>query len=80
MFFSLQEKSIDSISDGHHRLEAVCERVLSFESAPSIRTIITILKNGQDKLLPAVTKNETTTTSHGITRGAAYYLKGGDHS
>ncbi len=74
--------SLTKLNDkyGHRRLEAACERVLSFGSAPSIRTITTILKNGQDKLSPVINKSETMTKSLGITRGAAYYQKGGDHS
>lgn len=65
---------------GHHRLEVACERELSFGSVPRIRTITTILKNGQNKISPAVTQNETTTKSHGITRCTACDQKCGYHS
>ena len=59
---------------GHNRLEAACERVLSFGSSPNIRNISTILKNGQDRLSPIISKVES--KGHGITRGATYYKKG----
>ncbi|MDY5509310.1 DUF308 domain-containing protein, partial [Dysosmobacter sp.] len=35
---------------GAARLENACERLLAFTSTPSIRTLSTILKNGQDKV------------------------------
>lgn len=72
--------SLTRISDkyGHNRLEAACERVLSFGSSPNIRNISTILKNGQDRLSPIISKVES--KGHGITRGATYYKKGGDRS
>lgn len=65
------------------RLERACERLLAYSANPSIRTLSSILKNGQDKLPtpsePAPIRN---IQSHGITRGADYYrhLKGGDHT
>ena len=34
---------------GPVRLENACKRLLSFSNTPSIRTLSTILKNGQDK-------------------------------
>ena len=72
--------SLTRMSDkyGHNRLEAACERVLSFGSSPNIRNISTILKNGQDRLSPIISKVES--KGHGITRGATYYNKGGDCS
>ncbi len=63
---------------GAARLENACERLLAFTSTPSIRTLSTILKNGQDKVAapkePEVPKADT---QHGITRGAAYFRRGG---
>lgn len=60
---------------GKVKLEAACERMLAFSSFPSIRTIATILKNGKDPDKPAETDNSN---MYGITRGAAYWKKGGD--
>ncbi len=60
------------------RLEKACGRLLAFTSSPSIRTLTTILKNGQDKVsMPEEKQNENGTAHHGITRGAAYFRKGG---
>ena len=61
---------------GAECLEDACERVLRLTSAPTIRNISTLCKSSSayheaDK--PAARK----TGSHGITRGAAYYSKGG---
>ena len=61
---------------GAVRLEDACERVLRLTSAPTIRNISTLCKSSsergeEDK--PAARK----TGGHGITRGAAYYSKGG---
>ena len=63
---------------GAKRLESACERLLAFTAVPSIRTLHTILKNGQDKLPgAAVQKGQRNDRQHGITRGAAYFRKGG---
>jgi len=66
---------------GQNRVEKACERILSFTTQPSLRSITTILKNGQDKL----PLDKTTTEHHasekrssGITRGASAYRDGGD--
>lgn len=61
---------------GSECLEDACERVLRLTSAPTIRNISTLCKSsserkGEDK--SAASK----TGGHGITRGAAYYRKGG---
>ena len=61
---------------GMECLEDACERVLRLTSAPTIRNISTLCKSSSayheaDK--PAARK----TGGHGITRGAAYYSKGG---
>lgn len=72
--------SLTKLSDryGHNRLEKVCERVLCYTSDPAIRSISTILKNGQDKV-PAATI-EHSSNSGGITRGPSYYRRGGAHN
>ena len=70
--------SLTKLSDryGPVRLENACQRLLAFSSAPSIRTLSTILKNGQDRAQqePTVQKEPI---QHGITRGADYFRKGG---
>ena len=65
---------------GHTRVEDACERLLSITSQPSLRSIVTILKNGSDKIplnKPEVF-NPSRKRSSGITRGAAAYRDGGD--
>ena len=63
------------------RLEKACERVLEYSSQPSIRNISTILKNGQDRVQPPTQiSQEMQPKSHGITRGAAYFQRGGEQS
>ena len=60
---------------GSVRLENACKRLLSFSNTPSIRTLSTILKNGQDKAQGQKPHKEP--VQHGITRGADYFRKGG---
>ena len=65
---------------GQTRIEAACERVLSFSSTPTLRNILTVLKNGQDKIpLNAEPKTHVSSAkrSRGITRGADAFRKGG---
>ena len=52
-------------------------RLLSFSSTPSIRTLSTILKNGQD-LAQKEPEVQKSSVQHGITRGADYFRKGGN--
>ena len=61
---------------GNQKLEAACERMLTFSSEPSVRTISIILNNrkGQDKPREDVSDSN----KYGITRGAAYWKKGGE--
>ena len=60
---------------GKKKLESACERMLAFTSSPSTRTIATILKNSkEDKKSAEVSDNSN---KYGITRGAAYWKKGG---
>lgn len=64
---------------GLERLEKACERALCYSSQPSIRNISTILKHGQDRISstpdPAASAQPK---GHGITRGAAYFQRGGE--
>ena len=70
--------SLTKLADryGAVRLENACQRLLSFSSTPSTRTLSTILKNGPDRAQtePEVQK---ALVQHGITRGADYFRKGG---
>ena len=66
---------------GQNRIEKACERLLYFTTQPSLRSIATILKNGQDKLPLEKNSAEHTSSekrSSGITRGASAYRDGGD--
>ena len=60
---------------GKKNLEAACERMLAFSSSPSIRTITTLLKNSKEPVKSVETTDES--NKYGITRGAAYWKKGG---
>ena len=57
------------------RLEAACERALSYTPSPSYKNISTILKSGQDKLnqFPKETQTQDENDKYGFTRGADYY-------
>ena len=65
---------------GLARVDAACERALAFSSTPALRSILTILKNGQDRI-PLTQAAEAPVpkngTRHGITRGADAFRKGG---
>lgn len=61
---------------GKKKLEAACERMLAFSSSPSVHTISTILKNSKEEKKPA--EEIDNSNKYGITRGAAYWKKGGD--
>ena len=65
---------------GNNRIEKACERLLTVTVQPSLRSIITILKNGQDKLGAdsKLTKQTGEKRSNGITRGLSAYRNGGD--
>ncbi len=58
------------------KLENACERILSFSSTPSVRSINTILKNSSKRLSA---QESITSENYSITRGAAYFKKGGDN-
>jgi transposase len=55
------------------RLEAACEKALTYTATPSYKSIKNILTTGQDKTFPKVKPSENTHNSYGITRGAGYY-------
>lgn len=64
---------------GKKRLEAACARIVAFSTTPSIRNISSILKNGQNRQPETVSQDKTADANrYGITRGAAYFRKGGD--
>lgn len=57
-----------------NRLEAACEKALSYTPKPSYKSIQTILKTGQDKIKkdpPRIDSGQS--ESFGFTRGAEYY-------
>ena len=60
-----------------HRLESTCQKALSYTSSPSLKSIQSILKSGQGKLLAedAPARPEEPKT-HKFTRGAGYYTRG----
>ena len=62
---------------GLDRLEKACKRVIAYSVQPPIRNISTVLKNRQDKLASASSDVSKSPKSHGITRGAAYFQRGG---
>ena len=68
---------------GSVRIENACARVLAFSASPSLRNIMTVLKNGQDKI-PLSSGEEaaeqTVSRSSGIVRGADAFRMGGDQS
>lgn len=56
-----------------NRLEAACEKALSYTPNPSYKSIQTILKTGQDKVVKEETVPNDTSANFGFTRGADYY-------
>jgi len=72
--------SLTRLSDryGHERVEKACGRALLYTRQPNIRSISTILKNGQDKVNTKTKEDKAMIGDHhGITRGAGYYRRGG---
>jgi transposase len=57
------------------RLEAACNRALSYTATPSLKSIQTILKTGNDKLSNEANSQEVSTSQHAFTRGAEYYRR-----
>ena len=62
---------------GSKRLENACGQLLAYSSVPSVRNLSSMLKNGQDRI-SAQKQEPIDNVSHGFTRGAAYYRKGGE--
>jgi len=61
------------------RLEAACEKALSYTATPSFRSIRTILKTGSDRLKPeTIPADALADTAFAFVRGEAYY-GGGYH-
>jgi hypothetical protein len=62
------------------RLESACARALSYTARPSLKSIQSILKSGQDKLSDSKPAPESTSNSsqYGFTRGAEYYKRRDD--
>lgn len=59
------------------RLENACRKALSYTPQPSYKSIQSILKSGQDKLLAEdVPVKPKQPTAHKFTRGAGYYKRG----
>jgi transposase len=54
------------------RLEAACEKAFTYTSCPSLKSIQTILKSGQDKL-PSSAAREPISSEYGFARGSQYY-------
>ncbi len=66
---------------GKKRLEAACSQIISFGMTPSVRNIAGILKNSKGKPdVPDSDSTASTSNRYGITRGAAYFRKEGEHA
>ena len=63
---------------GYAKLEKACEQVMKYANAPTIRIITAVLKGKHSSKDSADRKAVTRDGHHGITRGAAYFSKGGD--
>lgn len=65
---------------GKERLETACMNTLAYGATPSIRNISSILKSKQSKPAENVATSKKTQDleRYGITRGAAYFTKGGN--
>lgn len=57
------------------RLEAACEKALTYTASPSYKSIKNILVAGQDKAVEPEKSEPTTQNKYGITRGADYYRR-----
>jgi hypothetical protein len=54
------------------RLEAACSKAFSFTASPSLKSIQSIMRSGQDKL-PEQEEKPSAASEYGFTRGAEYY-------
>lgn len=57
------------------RLEAACEKALTYTASPRYKSIKNILTVGQVKAVELETPEPTTQNKYGITRGADYYRR-----
>jgi len=55
------------------RLEAACSKAFSFTVSPSLKSIQSILRSGQDKLPEQGPEKPSFDSRYGFTRGAEYY-------
>ena len=63
------------------RLENACRKALSYTASPSLKSVQSILKSGQEKLLAEDTPAKPEEPkAHKFTRGAGYYKRGNDHA
>ena len=59
------------------RLESACQKALFYTSSPSLKSIQSILKSGQDTLPPVESPaQEEAPKAHKFTKGASYYKRG----
>jgi transposase len=58
---------------GIQRLEAACEKALSYTPSPSYKNIASILKSGSDQIGTQKDEAESVDESHSFIRGAEYY-------
>lgn len=65
---------------GAKRLEDACDRVLALASEPTVRNITLLIKTSPGRKDEPDGSSYKEGNSHGITRGAAYYSKGGQHN
>jgi len=59
-----------------NRLETACERAFTYTSRPSLKSVQTILKSGQDKLASPNESKVSGFSNYGFARGSQYF--GGD--
>ena len=59
----------------NNRLEAACQKALSYTSSPSYKSIKNILAVQKDELESIPADQTKTQNKHAITRGADYYLR-----
>jgi hypothetical protein len=60
---------------GVQRLEAACQKALTYTPNPSYKNIDSILKSGGDQLVAQSTEAEPMDESHSFIRGAEYYRR-----
>ena len=58
---------------GVKRLEAACQKALSYTPSPSYKNVDSILKSGSDKLADSKNETKPVDESHSFLRGAEYY-------